>query len=190
MIRKFSVLLGVFAIFSTAAANADSGFYAGGGVGNAGVKLDFLDAGFDLPDFDEDDFAWKVMAGYNFDIIAFDLGVEAGYVDFGQPAADVLGVGLAFETTGFNLSGVAGFDLGPLGVFAKLGYVSWDIKATLEAQGLPPESVTDDGSDLTYGAGVRFGIGALEVRGEYEIYEIDETDDMSMASVSLVYYFN
>ena len=130
------------------------------------------------------------MAGYSFDLIAFDLGVEAGYVDFGQPSADVLGVDVEFDTTGFNLFGVAGFDIGPVGVFAKLGYVSWDIEATIAAQGLPPESVSDDGSDLAYGAGVRFGLGALEVRGEFEVYDIDDTEDVSMVSASLVYHFN
>ncbi|HEX5787466.1 MAG TPA: hypothetical protein VFY03_04765, partial [Woeseiaceae bacterium] len=47
------------------AAHADSGFYIGGSVGNAGTDLEFEDG----TDFDEDDFAWKAFGGYNFDLV-------------------------------------------------------------------------------------------------------------------------
>lgn len=190
MIRKLSAVLGLVAIFSTAAANAESGFYAGGGVGSAGVELDFAGSGFNLPNFDEDDFAWKVMAGFNADLPVFNVGAEIGYVDFGGPSADILGVDVDLDSTGVNAFGVAGFDLGPIGVFGKLGLVSWDLEATIAAQGVPTERVTDDGTDLAYGIGARFGLGSLEVRGEYEIYDIEDTEDVGMFSASLVFYFN
>ena len=190
MTFRIKLVFAVLTAFSAAAANADSGFYAGGGVGNAGVEVDFTDAGFNIPEFDEDEFAWKVMAGYNLELVTFDVGVELGYVNFGKPSADILGVDVDFDTTGIHAFGIAGFDVGPLGVYGKLGLVSWDIEATIEAQGLPAESLTDDGTDLAFGAGVRFGIGALEVRGEYEVYDIEDTERVGMASASLVYYFN
>ena len=179
----------IFLMTPFAAAMADSGLYVGGGIGNASVELDFQDAGFDLPNFDEDDFAWKVMGGYNFDLLTFDLGVELSYVDFGQASGDVLGADLEIDSTGLSLFGVAGFDLGPVGVFGKLGYVSWDLDATVSAIGEPSVSVSDDGSDLAYGAGVRVGLGALEIRGEYEVFDIEDTD-IGMVSASLVYHFN
>lgn len=196
MTRKLRVLIGVFALFVVtpfSAAMADSGLYVGGGVGNAGIELDFQDAGFNLPDFDEDDFAWKVMAGYNLDLLTFDLGVELAYVDFGQPSGDIPVLvdvfNVELDTTAIALFGVAGFDLGPVGVFGKLGYVSWDLDATISAVGIAPDSFSDDGSDLAYGAGVRFNLGSLEVRGEYEIFDVEDTD-ISMVSASLVYHFD
>ena len=164
---------------------ADSGLYVGGSVGSAGIELDFVESGFDLPEFDEDDFAWKVFGGYNVDLIAFDVGVEAGYVDFGQPSASIFGVDLELDPTGFTVFGVAGFDLGPVGVFGKLGYVAWDLEATVDGV-----SVDDDGSDLAYGAGLRFNVGSIEIRGEYEVYDVDDTDRVGMASAGIVYFFN
>ena len=79
--------------------------------------------------------------------------------------------------------------MGPLNVFGKLGYVSWDVEATVSAVGVPSESVEDDGSDVAYGVGVRFGLGSIEARGEYEIFDFDETE-IEMVSVSLAFYFD
>lgn len=190
MIRKFSVPVVFLTLGFVSAANADSGFYAGGGVGNAGVEVDFDTNAFNAPNFDENEFAWKVMAGYNLELITFDVGVELGYVNFGEPSADLLGVDVDFESTGIQAFGVAGFDLGPVGVYGKLGLVSWDIEATIEAQGLGSDRVSDDGTDIAYGVGLKFGLGPLEIRGEYEVYDIEDTENVNMASASLVYYFN
>ena len=192
MIRKLrfgllAVALICLAPFSIA--SADSGLYVGGGIGNAGIELDFQDAGFNLPNFDEDDFAWKITGGYNFDLPTLDVAVELAYADFGAPSGDVVGVDVELDSTGVSLFGLAGFDVGPINVFGKLGYVSWDLEATVSAVGQPSASVSDDGSDLAYGAGLRFGLGTLEVRGEYEVFDIEDTD-IGMVSASLVFYFD
>ena len=186
---------GVFAcallcVAAIGSASAESGFYAGGGIGSAGIELDFTDAGFSLPEFDEDDFAWKVFGGFNAELTALHLGAEIGYVNFGAPAANILGVDVELDSTGFTAFGIAGFDVALVNVFAKLGYVSWDLEATISAVGLPPQSVDDDGSDLAYGAGLRFELGNFEVRGEYEVFDIEDTERVGMASVSLVLLFD
>ena len=70
-------------------ANADSGFYVGGGIGGATLEADVGDIDFGgLTSFDEDDTGFKVFAGYNFDLPVVNLGIEAGYVDFGAPEID------------------------------------------------------------------------------------------------------
>jgi outer membrane immunogenic protein len=172
------------------AAHADSGFYAGGSVGNAGTDLEFEDG----TDFDEDDFAWKAFGGYNFDIFVVDLAVEGGYVNLGSPGGTVdLGGGMAADLdldvdalTGF---GLVGFELGPIGVFGKVGVVSWDAEATIEGIG----SDDDSGTDPAYGVGARLSLGSIELRAEYELFDIDvdgaESSDLSMISAGLVWTF-
>lgn len=191
-IRLPLIALSAALAFAPLTATADSGFYVGGSVGGATIEVDFGDTG--IPDFpteiDEDDTAYKLFAGYKFDLPGIDLGIEGGYVDFGKPdfgveVADVA-VDVELDPTGFNLWGIAGIEAGPLDLFAKLGYIFWDLEASV-----PGTSVdeSDDGADIGYGLGVGFGLGPLQLRGEYEIYDIDDAD-LSMVSLGIAYQFN
>lgn len=182
---SLGLLLAAFT-YAPLAANADSGFYVGGSVGGATLEADFGDTGIPgFPtDIDEDDTAFKVFAGYKFDLPVLDLGVEAGYVDFGAPEIDVLTEQVDIEPTGINLWGIAGIEAGPVDLFAKLGYISWDIEASVQGQ-----SISDDGSDMGYGVGLSFGLGAVSVRGEYEVYDVEDAD-VSMLSLGIVYQFD
>jgi hypothetical protein len=167
------------------AANADSGFYIGGSVGSGQIDAELGDTGIpDVPSsIDEDDTGYKVFAGYNFDLPVLNLGVEAGYVDFGKPTVPLNVGNLEFDPTGFNLWGIAGFEAGPVDIFGKLGYIAWDVDA--RALG---ESFSDSGSDIGYGLGIGFGVGPVQIRGEYEVYDIEDAD-VSMVSLGIVYRF-
>lgn len=167
-----------------APAESEAGGYIGGSIGQSYIELD---AGTPAvpANFDEEDFGWKLMAGYNFDFAVITLGVEADYVDFGAPSGDVLGSQLEVDANGFAGFGTAGFDLGPVGVFAKLGVISWD--ASFSVDGF--DAGSDDGTDPAYGVGVKFGLASVEIRGEYEIYDIEDSDDVAMLSVGLVWRF-
>lgn len=192
VIRLPLIALSAAFAFAPLTATADSGFYVGGSVGGATIEVDFGDTG--IPDFpteiDEDDTAYKLFAGYKFDLPGIDLGIEGGYVDFGKPdfgveVADVA-VDVELDPTGFNLWGIAGIEAGPIDLFAKLGYIFWDLEASV-----PGTSVneSEDGSDIGYGVGVGFGLGPLQLRGEYEVYDIDDAD-LSMVSLGIAYQFN
>ena len=186
-VSKLSLaLLATAYAFAPLAANADSGFYIGGSAGGATLEADFGDTGVPgFPtDLDEDDTAVKVFVGYTFDLPAIDLAVEGGYVDFGEPEINVLGEEITLDPTGINLWGIVAVETGPIDLFAKLGYISWDVD--ISALG---DSVTEDGSDLGYGVGLSFGLGPIKVRGEYEVYELDDAD-LSMLSLGLVYQFD
>jgi len=175
---------------SPVAAFADSGFYIGASAGGATLEADFAEDP-DLPELptsiDEDDTAFKVLLGYHFDLPVVNLGVEAGYVDFGEPDIDVdlLGETLSLDTSGLNVWGVLGFDVGPVDLFAKLGYLMWEVDLALGGQNLASE----DGSDMGYGVGAAIGLGPVKIRGEYEVYDVDEAD-LSMLSLGIVYQFN
>ena len=136
------------------------------------------------PRIDEDDTAFKAFAGYNFDLGGFNLGIEAGYVDFGAAEIDTALGQIEIDTTGINLWGIAGVDAGPVDLYAKVGYLLWDV----DVSGLG-ESVSDDDSDLGYGVGVGFDLGKFRIRGEFETYDLDDAD-LSMLSIGVLYQFN
>lgn len=170
------------------AALADSGFYIGAGLGGATTEADIDTNTFPIPDLpssiDEDDNAYKLFAGYRFDLPVVDFGIEAGYVDFGEAEVPLVGEELLLDPTGVNLWGIASLDAGLIDVFAKVGYLMWDIEAEVAG-----ESFSDDGSDLGYGAGLAFGLGPVAIRGEYEVYDLDDAD-LSMLSLSVLYQFD
>ncbi len=191
-----SSALSMFALLAIAAsmpagnAYAQSGAYIGGSVGSATVAVDIPDEELgEVFEFDENDFAWKAFGGYKWDLGAVDLGVELGYVNLGAPVADLLGSEVELEVDGLDAFAILGFDIGPVGLFAKAGMVSWDASATIDGF----DGGSDDGSDPAYGVGASLALGNFEIRGEYEMFDIDPADtssaDVYMLSAGLVYNF-
>jgi outer membrane immunogenic protein len=180
-------LLGLAALSLSPAAFADSGAFIGASVGTATVSADVpdpIDPGFADINFDEDDFAWKVYGGYAWDLPVIDLGVELGYFDLGSPSTDVGGLPVGISVSGYSAFALAGVNLGPVGLFIKGGMASWD--ADLQIADLRG---SEDGSDPAYGVGLRLTFGSLEVRGEYEVFDIDDADDVYMATLGLAWRF-
>lgn len=170
------------AVFVPAESQAEG--YIGASVGQSYIDLNAGTPAVPAA-FDEQDFGFKAIIGYEIGLPMVTLGVEANYVDFGAPSGDVVGSQIEVDANGFAGFGTAGFDLGPLGVFAKLGIISWD--ASFNIDGF--DAGSDDGTDPAYGVGVEFGLGSVEVRGEYEIYDIEDSDDVSMLSVGIIWRF-
>lgn len=155
-------------------AGADSGFYIGGGVGNASV---------DGNDYNASDSSYKVFGGYNIGFIPLvDFAVEASYVDFGQPSSNNVSVDL----NGYDAFGLAGLSFGPFGLFVKAGVIDWDYDVSNSVTGA---SSSDSGSDPAYGIGARFSAGSFAVRVEYELFDVNSDYDFTMTSVSAVYTF-
>lgn len=162
----------LLAIPGTAMAGADSGFYIGGGVGDASV---------DTGNFDESDSAYKVLGGFNFGLVPFiDLAVEGSYVDFGKAESGNNSV----EVSGVDAFGLAGLSFGPFGIFAKYGFINWEADATFAGN-----TSSSDGTDPAYGLGARFALGSLQVRAEYEFFDLDQNTDIEMLSISGVFTF-
>lgn len=165
-------------------AHADSGFYVGGSIGRSNVDADVSDPDLGSLNFDEGDSAWKAFGGYNIDAFVIDLAIEAGYVDFGQPAGAVGGANVEYDLTGWDVFGLAGLELGPVGVFAKAGLIDWSADASVNGIRV----ASDSGTDPAYGVGVRFSLFSAEVRGEYEYFDVEDTD-VSLWSVGVVWTF-
>ena len=176
--RKAIPLAALLALPALPAAAADNGFYLGASVGQANLKIDDLTNDiFPDDDFDSDDTAFKLIAG----IRPLDwLGVEAAYVNFGEPEDTVLGQKLKADGDGISAFAVGFLPTGPVDLFAKVGLISWDSKIS--------GSFDDDGTDLAYGVGAQFRVLSLSVRAEYEKFDISDVD-LDMISIGVTYTF-
>jgi outer membrane immunogenic protein len=179
--RSAAALAILVAMLMGPAANADSGFYIGGSIGNAAMTVADIDVGVE---FDDNDSAWKGFAGYIVDMPVVDFGIEAGYVDFGAPSDTVLGEEVELDVTGLSAFGLIGVDWGFFGMFAKAGVVSWDAEFAVNDVSLESE----DGSDSAYGVGFRFTFSSVEVRLEYEVFDVEDAD-VDMASLGVLWRF-
>lgn len=156
----------VLALSGTASAGQESGLYLGASIGNSS-----LDISRQSINFDDNEFGFKVFGGLNFGIIPLiDLGVEGSYVDFGKASSAEIpnyNVGV----TAWDLFGVGCVNLGPIGVFGKVGQAWWNSDSKIL------QDVLDkSGNDTVYGIGLRFQLGSLAFRTEYERFDIDVAD--------------
>jgi len=170
-----SCLILILSISVTASAGQDSGLYLGGSIGSSGLNFSTQGA-----HFDDNDFGFKIFTGFNFGIIPLiDLGVEGSYVDFGKASsAQILNTDIGI--TAWDLFGVGAVNLGPIGIFGKVGQAWWNSDSNIL------QSVLDkSGNDMAYGIGLRFQLGSLAIRAEYERFDIELADvDYISAGVS------
>jgi opacity protein-like surface antigen len=162
------------------AADNERGFYLGGGVGQFNLKLDDVDQTDDaIERLDDNDTAWKAFVGYRF---APFLALEVAYVDFGRPSdrAEANGSGGDFSASlsGFEPSIVGTIPVGPLELFGKVGYLFYDVDASVDLDNGPGFSSSSSEQDFTYGGGVGMTFFShLNARLEYQRIDSSVIDD-------------
>ncbi len=166
------ILAGILILCAGTTGHAESGLYLGGSFGNAKVGLESPNSDIDVED---DDIGYKLFGGFKFTLLA----AEAGYVDFGK----VEDSGFSGEISGFNAFGVLSMGLGPVEVFGKLGGFVWESDFENAQQ-----RYKDDGFDPAVGVGAGITLGNFGVRGEYEYYDIDGFDEVSMLSLGATFW--
>ena len=183
-VRLFSAAA-VASLLLAPAAQADSGFFIGGRIGESDRS--------DELDLDDNSVAYKAMFGYIFDMPVVDFGLELAYADFGG-ASENFGGGdrIDVDVTGLAGFGIAGIDWGLFGIFAKAGFASWDLDA--KARGALPVNFSADGSDPAYGLGMRFTFSSAEIRLEYERFEVEDSqlgvdDSINLITVGAIWRF-
>jgi len=168
--KKMKVLifsLVFLSISGLATAGQETGPYLGGSLGY--TMIDF--EGIPL-NIDDNDLGYKVFAGYNFGLVPFlDLAIEGSYVDFGEASASYNVSNFDVGVTAWDAFGLACFNVGPIGIFGKVGQVWWDSKSDISA-----DFLNKSNNDMAYGIGVRFQIGSAAIRAEYEYFDIDIVD--------------
>lgn len=175
-------LLLLFALLFALPAHAADGLYLGGGIGVATFK-DNLDTG---GSFDANDAAYRVFAGWRFDLVPIiDVAVEAAYTDFGKPSQNVAPSGDArFKLHGPSVAGLLIFPLGPLDLYGKAGML--DAKLERNVGGTTTSS---SGTSGFYGAGIGFYLWKVGIRAEYERYQVKDVDRVQMLSVNALFQF-
>jgi hypothetical protein len=187
--KRVIVAGALLALSSTGALAEDNdrGFYAGAGIGTFDFSqdvdgLDEVDDALDDFDFDDDDNAWKIFAGYRF---MKYLSVELDYVDFGRVRdsfeADGSSGDYSLEFSGLAPYVVGTLPLGPVELSAKVGYLFYDVDVSidLDANDLDADS-SDSAEDFVYGVGLGatlFERVALKV--EYEEIDTPGSSDAS-----------
>jgi hypothetical protein len=143
-----------------------------------------IDLPEDVTDFDDDVSTGKGFVGL--DILPW-LGLEAQYIYLGETEE------YNVELKGDVYTGAAVLSL-PLAnnfvtLFAKGGMAWWDV----EADGPGPLDLNRDGSNVFYGAGIKFNIlPHLSLRAEYERIPVDKDDfeiNFDLASAGLQFTF-
>lgn len=156
------------------AAAADKGIYLGASGGLSGIHSN------DVLNYDADATGFKIIAGWRF----IDwLAIEANYVDFGAGSDTVAGQKIRTDGNGVSLSALAFVPVGPVDLFARVGAFDWSANAKTDI-----DKLGDNGTDLTYGAGVQFRLGGLSLRGEYERFDLSGTD-ADLISLGVTYTF-
>jgi len=157
-----------------ALADNDSGLYLGIGAGQFNIELDEVDG----ETFDSDDTTYKLFAGYRINRF---FGVEFDYIDLGSPSDTVDGFNFETKIKGFAPYAIGTLPLGPIELFARVGYYFYDFEVDGPAGGA---TLDDSDEDLVYGVGVGLTIfDHLHARLEYE--EFDVTDTQSANAIWL-----
>jgi hypothetical protein len=186
---KAIATLFALALIASAAQAAEPGLYFGGSVGQATIDAHkSVSNNFDYH-FDQDEAAYKLYAGFNF--LRF-LGVEAGYVDFGNPSERQNLAVIGVVDVEFDLSGWEGFvvgtlPLGPVDLFVKGGGIYANGDTTLAADDGVLQRFDDGGEYPAYGVGAAFEFGKFAVRAEYEGYDVD-FDNLYLVSLGVIYH--
>ncbi len=176
--KKLLIIWSALATVAATPVLADEamGGYVGGGVGQFNVEIDDVDdVDTTIDNYDSDDTAYKVFAGWRLNRF---LAIEGAYVNLGNPSEEVLpGVTVESETDGFAPYVVGTVPIGIFEVFAKAGYYFYDQNVTVRTS-LGDASSSDSGETFTWSAGVGVNlIQHLNLRLEYEQFDIEDTDD-------------
>ena len=183
--KHLTLAAALFAIGVTPAfADNERGLYLGAGVGLFNIEVDDVrDVASTVEGFDADDTVYKVFAGWRF---APFIAVELDYLDLGAPEDRIQDINVEAEISGVAPYLIGTLPLGPLELFAKVGYYFYDIEINAENLG----SLDDSNEDLVYGAGLGITLFEhLHARLEYEIIDVSEVDDANAAWLSGAWRF-
>lgn len=154
-------------------ARTQTNFYLGGGIGYNKLEGEAFSGDTDGDGFEDERVSYKALAGFR---LGNMLSLEAQYINFGT-AEDGNNV---VEADGFTLGAVLDFQVfQSVDPYLKAGVLFWDANGRFD--GLRG---SDDGTDFTYGAGLRFAVtNRVDFRAEYEAFELDETDVDQLSAI-------
>jgi opacity protein-like surface antigen len=162
----------------------DSGWYLGAGVGRFNVQIDNPgDVTDTIGSFDSDDTTLKVFGGYRLNPY---VALELDYMDLGNPEDTIDSRRVNADVNGFAPYIVGTLPVGPVELFAKAGYLFYDVKIDVD-----DATVTDDNTqDFVYGGGIGVTLfDKLNTRLEYEVIDIGAVDDANALWLTAAWRF-
>jgi hypothetical protein len=176
----------LIALLATPAAFAqnEGGLYLGAGAGRFNVEVDNVgDVTDTVRSFDADDTTFKAFAGWRFNPY---IGVELDYMDLGNPEDTIDERRVNADVNGIAPYVVGTLPVGPVELFAKVGYLFYDVKVDVDDL----DVVDDSNEDLVYGGGIGLTLFEhLHTRLEYEVIDIGEFDDANALWLSAAWRF-
>lgn len=168
------------------------GWYIGGGVGEATVKLEDDDS---FADFEGDDTGYKFIFGYR--IIDW-VAVEMNYARYGEAEDELFGFTFQNEFTALSVSALGMLPLGDFDLFARLGIAN--VEGDFRVVNLPGTVDSDDNVEPMFGGGAQYRpTPNLAIRAEWELIQLgfdDDDDDerdgddwVDMISLGVTYKF-
>lgn len=196
-IKQATALTGLVAAtvgISLPAFAQDSGWYLGASVGASKTK-DFCPNQIAVgASCDETSSAYGVFGGYQFNRY---LGAELGYTDLGEAEAAVPGITETIKVRGVQALAVGAIPINPqFEVYGKVGAFLWDFKDKCEGASCTFSSLSETGSDLTYGLGAKFNFSKnAGMTVQYQRYQdvgkeaTTGENDIDVYSVGIVFKF-
>jgi OOP family OmpA-OmpF porin len=162
----------------------DSGWYLGAGVGRFNVQIDNPgDVTDTIGSFDSDDTTLKLFGGYRFNPY---VAVELDYMDLGNPEDTIDARRVNADVNGFAPYIVGTLPVGPVELFAKAGYLFYDVKVDVDEV----KVIDDNTQDFVYGGGIGVTLfDKLNTRLEYEVIDIGAVDDANALWLSAAWRF-
>ena len=174
MMRRTLVACAALAMCA-AAGNAfavEHGFYVGGGLGQSDSGLHAGNV-----NYSDNDMGYKLIAGFRALKL---LAVELNYVDLGNTNSG----GVEAKTRALDGFVMGFLPLPVVDIYGKVGLVNWKTDSSS-----PSFSVSHNGSDLAYGAGVQMHFGALAARLEFEAFDVQQASTPTLLSLGVTYTF-
>ncbi len=182
MIKSIFILFIALMVFGTLPAFGQ-GIYIGAGIGNSYLDLDLEDVGEEAQGISENSTAYKFFGGYRGESI---IGIEGGYRNFGNIESSVLDYGVESKTTGWDVEALGRFEIAIVDIFAKAGALFWTTENTVAQIDYTDK---ESGTAFMWGLGVGVHLGAFGVRLEYEKFQIEDINNLSMLSLSATFGF-
>ena len=202
--KKILAIMSVLAFSAPLASIADTGWYAGAGVGRtnfSGSELDLeptrlATETYTLNSLDKSSTGWKLFAGKQ---LNENWAVELAFTKLGKFYfnATITSAGNAIETGEakpdcWSLSGVGTLPLGNnFSLLGKAGICHWADHPFAQEAGVP-YILESTGDSLTYGVGAKYDFtDNLGVRAEWERFEkvVHNRASADLLSISLQYGF-
>lgn len=177
---RFSLFISMFLVFVQLYAQ-ETGIYLGGGVGTSFINYTLESSNLDDVKFDDNNFAYKVFAGYRANNF---LSFEGGYRNTGKAEDKTNEYTISSTTKGWDIEAVGTLDLEILFAFAKAGAFFWNTENTFGQ-----EIFEENETGFLWGVGAGVKLGELAVRLEWESLGTTNPESLSMLTAGVTFGF-